>query len=825
MRIAGSILLAALCLARALAQETAVSFTAPPTFTRSGDGGTIAFTASSVTDVEVAIVGAQGKVVRHLVAGLLGKGAPEPLKPDALQQSVAWDGKDDLGQTPSASAGPFTARVRLGMHPKLDSFIGYNASTLGSVRGIACGPTGEVFVFHVMGGLHPGDGTAQCSVFSRDGKYVRTIIPTPANIPAEKLKGVKRIELGDGKSVPFIYNVETRQLLPGTGDMPALGPVVSKDGRVIFPVILDHMQRYPQPGPERIMNLNPDGSVAPEGLLTCALSPNNSRSAFLALSPDEKTIYAAGLTGKKGSADHVVLKFGREDKQPQVFAGKVGEAGNSETLLDDPCDVATDKAGNVYVADLKNDRIAVFAPDGKFLAAMKADKPQRVKVNAATGAVYTLGGVGVNVLQKFTSYKDATPVASATLPTFKNDGYTAFMALDTSAATPALYLGNTHSGYCYSLLRVEDSGKEFAKPVELGKQPGGIGSVMSVEYDRVHEKLISNNRTFDPVKNLFGPAPQSLNGVGYPISVGMDGNFYTQLYGNFLMRLSGEFKPMTFPESKEKNGWMHDGHTSARLRGRGIDADPAGNVFIIWQEDYTSPAMNYVDVYTPSGAMKKEKLIDSDIRSVNSIRLDYRGNVYVALGARPGTEKFPKDFQGKIPDGADDPEACGGLNGYPMLYGSIAKFGPDGGVIKLGSGGEPCNYAFKGKTDVKGAKWIHGGASPVPSWRTAGTPDICLCESPRFDVDGYGRSFFPDAGRFRVGVLDTGGNELAFFGSYGNPDSGGPGSAIPAPEIPFWWIYTVAVADDVVYCGDRLSRRIAVVKLEYAAEKTVGVGK
>ncbi len=33
--------------------------------------------------------------------------------------------------------------------------------------------------------------------------------------------------------------------------------------------------------------------------------------------------------------------------------------------------------------------------------------------------------------------------------------------------------------------------------------------------------------------------------------------------------------------------------------------------------------------------------------------------------------------------------------------------------------------------------------------------DICQCESARFDVDGYGRSFFPDAARFRIGVLDT----------------------------------------------------------------------
>jgi len=87
-------------------------------------------------------------------------------------------------------------------------------------------------------------------------------------------------------------------------------------------------------------------------------------------------------------------------------------------------------------------------------------------------------------------------------------------------------------------------------------------------------------------------------------------------------------------------------------------------------------------------------------------------------------------------------------------------------------------------------------------------------------VDGFGRSFFPDAGRCRVGVVDTAGNELTWFGKYGNQDSGGPASAVPTPEIPLWWPQAVAVGDDAVYIGDRLNRRVVRVKLLYAAEET-----
>ena len=137
-----------------------------------------------------------------------------------------------------------------------------------------------------------------------------------------------------------------------------------------------------------------------------------------------------------------------------------------------------------------------------------------------------------------------------------------------------------------------------------------------------------------------------------------------------------------------------------------------------------------------------------------------------------------------------------------------------------------CSFNYGQTTEVKGAKWIAPGASCVPSWRTPNpyfSPDICQCESPRFDVDGFGRSFYPDAGRFRVGVLDTNGNELCAFGSYGNQDSAGAGSPVPVPEIPLCWVQAVAVGDEAAYVGDRLNRRVVRVKLGYAESAVVPV--
>ncbi|HOX08471.1 MAG TPA: hypothetical protein PK280_18895, partial [Planctomycetota bacterium] len=84
----------ALCATIASAAEPSAppTFTKKPTAARAGDKVTVEFAVDRETDVAVFIEDGAGKVVRHLVAGVLGKNPPPPLKP-GLAQSVEWDGK------------------------------------------------------------------------------------------------------------------------------------------------------------------------------------------------------------------------------------------------------------------------------------------------------------------------------------------------------------------------------------------------------------------------------------------------------------------------------------------------------------------------------------------------------------------------------------------------------------------------------------------------------------------------------------------------------------------------------------------------------------
>src|SRR5689334_15353749 len=81
-------------------------FSAPPTATRVQDKIKIAFTVAKPIDVEVAVLDADSKVVRHLAAGVLGakNPPPAPLVP-GFAQELLWDGKTDAGK--AANGGPF----------------------------------------------------------------------------------------------------------------------------------------------------------------------------------------------------------------------------------------------------------------------------------------------------------------------------------------------------------------------------------------------------------------------------------------------------------------------------------------------------------------------------------------------------------------------------------------------------------------------------------------------------------------------------------------------------------------------------------------------
>ncbi|MHC4917700.1 MAG: hypothetical protein ACYTGB_19670, partial [Planctomycetota bacterium] len=267
------------------------TFSTKPSVTRTGGGTAISFAASARTDVEVAVLNAKGQVVRHLAAGVIGgeKAPPAPLKA-GLSQSLVWDGKDDAGKP--ASGGPFKVRVGLGMQTKLGRIIGGDPYAIQNVQGIATDKQGQLYILHK--GYRKADGPMYLQVYDSTGKYLRTILPAPPNMPHEKVAAFGAAKMPDGNWLfqnhwgrfPHLYPIGS-----GKRTTLMLAPRATDDGQLMLFT------------PGQIFFINTDGSAPAGGFKGTRMWPpgpwgggvkNRCGPLSVTPSPDGKYVYISG---------------------------------------------------------------------------------------------------------------------------------------------------------------------------------------------------------------------------------------------------------------------------------------------------------------------------------------------------------------------------------------------------------------------------------------------------------------------------------------------------------------------------------------------------
>jgi sugar lactone lactonase YvrE len=800
-------------------RDLAARLIAAPTAMAAGAGVKIVFESSAATDVEVAVLDAKGAVVRHLAAGLLGTNAPAPLARNALRQEILWDRKDDTG-TPAVGA-PFRVRVRLGSQARLEKYLGRDGNTLGAaIYGLAVGPRGEVFV--LLGDFENNYGESEVRVLDREGRYLRTIMPYPANTPRERTDSIGQLEVR-GERLPIVFNAHGHNLYPLTSGMKKQEMVFSPKGHLLMASAVGTMINH---GPPRhLLALHPDGG-APVGLGLVGPRILEPRGFFggggerpaqafdgLAVSPDGENIYLTTVIWSGNFTkyrQHGVFRAKWSDKElGDPFLGRK-EPGNDDAHFNEPMGVAVDQNGRIYVCDRGNDRVMIFTAEGALAGKFIVESPEQIAVHPKGGEIYILskktGKKGdkppLPKVLKFSPWGQEPPRELARLEGGL-DGAIDLIALDPLSSPPRLW-ATFPAGWRgpSRLVPIEDKGAAFepGKPVDNFK---GIGNPMFVSVDEPRGRayvaefygVVSTLDLATGEKKLFKKANEGV--------ADHDGNVYTtQGWGITLKRFDPSGKPLPFAvggetlgpwslgkEAKGEELWARSKGPSVGDRGHVIA--PNGDLYIIKMPQY---GPGRIDVHGPDGKLKKEGLVLDLPHGSSGLAVDRDGNIYVGTNLRPAAgELFPHGFDGQAPADPwvwwrtrrEAPWCYPHFNTYLYHWGAVLKFGPAGGRCwswDAAKGVKPPDVPAGAteyrsgylnlKVAVDGALWRYAGYGPVPTSGLNWGDPSCTCVNARMALDGYGRLFAPDVFRFSVEMIDAAGNQIARIGRYGNADDG-----------------------------------------------------
>lgn len=820
----------ALALASALGGE--VDFRTPPSAAKEAGQTRVRFAVSAPTDVEVAILDAQGRVVRHLAAGVLGaeNPPPPPLKP-GLEQSLAWDGTDDLGEP--AKDGPFKARVRAGMGIRFGRIIGASPYTgivdqmpyRAPVNGLVVDAEGGLYVkLQSAVGSHGNSGFWPWHVrkFDKAGGYVRTLLPYPPSTEPAKAHGFRLIETPDGAFTPANEN--------------SLYPVFYLFGNELVNRVVDGSLAFVHSERRQLNFFKLDGTNAlrtvamwsPEAKLNCP----RWLDIQVAFSPDGRTAYYSNVAGtaydgKKPSDIDPKWPQGRiyrhdlsrEGSAPEPFFDLelpdwekapywMPSAWDKKTAASG---IAVDARGNILVCDLVNQQVVELSPAGKKLSATPLPWPDRVMVHPKTGDLYVLSrrvsrgalppGELVKVVGRGAAAKTAAQLA------LKGSVGGSF-ALDPSGEVPVIWLaGHTDAGT--KLLRVEDRGEslEVTGDEFLNRDKAAIGFVGYLDVDPEAE-LVYVTDTRGTIWRYHGETgeggPLGIRAVD--LAIGPGGLIYawgTGSYAGPIVRYNRDLTPAPLPATgKHAYGSLY-GRAGRGCSVCGIAADARGRVFATWgTNDCHVQAYDADGTLMPAertaatGEEGKKREFPALITGVSgyggSIRVDLAGNLYLVQAG------LPKGFA--PPKGYEKDEA------YRHAVGTILKFGPNGGER---------SKADDARMGFSGVLALYPDCGPISRWRCDGA---CACTKPRFHVDPFGRLYIPNAITFSVSVRDNTGNEIVRFGHYGNFDAEGPKSVERKPEVPLGWPVAVGATARFIYVGDCLNHRVVRADKFFAAE-------
>lgn len=717
-------------------------------------------------------------------------------------------------------------------------------------------------------------------VFDREGAYLRTIMPLNPTLPGDSVKDLCRRTVLEGP-----VELVVPKLFEACGTEPSLygdywhlpqSLAIAPSGDLIMSNLFKRT----------LWRMKPDGSLPPEGWTSIYHPGRNeplesagwligawhayglkpylsygqfclpglcfdrqghlyvSGGVFSSLSQYYSTHWEVAGRGQgeavwkyqllegttlKGVRDFRFNGTAKAAETGQDHLGFEGQPGSDDAHFNQPCGLVHD-GSRLIVADSGNDRLQVFEADGRLAASIKGfeREGQQVPLRNPTGlamdrqgCLYVLALVdSERRLVKLKGWQE--PRLLAISEPLHAD--TIRIAVDGGADPPLVWIANGAGLGTLLQLRGDnlslkgkwaEDGDKLSSPVQYGYVPilnvdPQTGDLYVEDDSHYHRGLYGGVYRVDQSGKVLKKWPPLLfNEVqdwdGLPI--------YKQAHATPVFRYADEplFLDSFFGKDGRVYRWKRDAKTVQILRSdregkpilfrttgtnalvvdqlpqrrvaprnhfvyRGMDVDAQGNIYHV-------NSRNSVDIFDSDGKPRNRDLLQ--LIDTRGLLVDEQGNLYVLSCPRAPTKTDEGYWTSRD------------------LY--LSKFPP--------SGGPP----------IWSRRWdgvLGCGAGRVEWMKTA-----CVCLTARLHqaLDGKGYLFI--AKPFSVQVLDCkSGRVVGEFGSYGNMDCLGKGSAYPHPELPFGTIATLAVWKDRLFVVDAVNARIAKCRIIYQEASNCSTG-
>lgn len=826
-----SILITLACLALASLTAGQLSFAADPTLTKDGEGRYwVEFELSTAADVAVSIVNPRdSSVVRRLAAGMLGVNAPAPLASNDLHQRLEWDGADDAGNA-VASPDSMAARVRAGMSVRLVNLVGENLYRLtATFGGIVPGPEGTVYVYGSSGSACPDPITnAYIRQYDASGNYLRTVFPPPADLPLDSVTGYGVNVLPGGGWAPkttVIYgpkvtnsfcNRTTAKMLP----IGQPGELVLVDGTEMqtmteggASISAGTRQILTGPaGPSGYGGMGPryfTASASPDYLYLSGWYYGTMDGGCWLIDACDTGFWADGQVFKVSRSTGTATPFVKVDSVPvnkTLRLAKLGGEANATATLHG---VAIDDSGHIFVCDRLHRQISVYDTNAVLLGAVPCANPDFVSVSKRTGAIYVITRTdGAMGLAKFNGWRNPAAAVATTPLTQSINTYTGAptMMLTESGNTTIIWCGYLSFG----LRQYRDEGSSFTLVRDFSLGEGNL-IYDCIAVDPATERLYTTDawsniyKVEDWGNPFFTRCSTSANQLLYggDMAVAPNGLLYVRsgnTYDGPVMRYTQDHRHAPAPYANTGANTATGsllGRFGAAWGDKGFSVNAAGKIAAISMDAWNVYNCHlYPDTGYADTSYRGELIVAPMSARCGGIKIDRDNNIYLGMHIMAPDRLVPSGW-----------EADWGFS----MTGAVAKYAPGatGSVSGTTAAGAAKVYA-----QPYGAFSADGGSS-------------CLCRSPRFDVDLYGRLIIPSGATGRVTVADNAGNTILSFGEYGNTDSrgplSGPGTPMAEPSIPLAWPIAAAATEDYVYVNDWVNSRVARVKMEYELDNMPGL--